>query len=337
VLLCAAFLLKQPAAFAAVPLGIYLLLPSYRASRGITRMASVTQAAMLTTGFFGALGLVTIVLQKQGILRDAFYWTITNHTDLRVFWERVALHTPAFAVLCLPLLIGAALAYRDDHGVWTGKGAERTAFFGLLAASAVGTAAGGRYYPHYYIQLIPPLALLAAPHYARLWSGRAQSRHWLLRPAVTYAWLAVAVVAFLIAHWLGLASRHNKPTEAGRYLSEHSAADDRIFVWGQKPEFYLDARRRPASRYILTLLLTGYDGRKNVDTRHRIVPAAWTTLEQDFRKHPPAYIIDLHSNPGARYPVRDFPILAKLLAEHYEPITRTAEGIIYRRRQTARP
>lgn len=57
-LLCAGFLLKQPAAIAAVPLGIYLLLQSYRASRGLTRTASVTHAAMLTIGFFGTLGLV---------------------------------------------------------------------------------------------------------------------------------------------------------------------------------------------------------------------------------------------------------------------------------------
>ena len=67
-LLGAAFLLKQPAAIAAVPLGIYLLLPSYRASRSLTRTNSIIQAAMLTAGFFAALSLVTIVLWKQGIL-----------------------------------------------------------------------------------------------------------------------------------------------------------------------------------------------------------------------------------------------------------------------------
>ena len=50
-LLGVAFLLKQPAAIAAVPLGIYLLLPSYRASRGLTRTNSIIQAAMLTAGF----------------------------------------------------------------------------------------------------------------------------------------------------------------------------------------------------------------------------------------------------------------------------------------------
>src|SRR3989440_4876646 len=78
-LLGVAFLLKQPAAIAAVPLGTYLLLPSYRASRRLTPMHSIIQAATLTAGFFAALGLVTIVLWKQGILHDAFYWTIADH------------------------------------------------------------------------------------------------------------------------------------------------------------------------------------------------------------------------------------------------------------------
>src|SRR5206468_9106272 len=70
-LLGVAFLLKQPAAIAAVPLGICLLLPSYRASRSLTRMNSIIQAAILTAGFFAVLGVVTIVLWKQGILHDA--------------------------------------------------------------------------------------------------------------------------------------------------------------------------------------------------------------------------------------------------------------------------
>ena len=81
-------LLKQPAAIAAVPLGIYLLLPSYRASRSLTRTNSIIQAAMLTAGFFAALGLVTIVLWKQGILHDAFYWTIADHDVPHVFWQK---------------------------------------------------------------------------------------------------------------------------------------------------------------------------------------------------------------------------------------------------------
>ncbi|HEV2097080.1 MAG TPA: glycosyltransferase family 39 protein, partial [Chthoniobacterales bacterium] len=298
-LLCAGFLLKQPAAIAAVPIGAYLLLPSYRTSRGATRTESLTHAALLTIGFFATLGLVVRVLQQQGILHEAFYWVITNHTDLAVFWQRGALHTLAFVAACLPLLIGAAMAIRDDRFLWANKSAERTALLALVGASAVGTAAGARFYPHYYIQLIPPLALLAAPYYARLWSARTSSLHWLRRPWVICAWLGLTVVAFSIVHWIELASER-EGSEAGRYISEHSNPNDRIFVWGHKPKVYLSSQRRPASRYIVTFPLTGslYAGPRKVNTCNLIDADAWATLEEDFRRHPPAFIVDLQSNPG---------------------------------------
>ena len=333
-LLSAAFLLKQPAAIAAVPLGIYLLLPSYRASRTLTRTNSIIHAAMLTAGFFVTLGLVTIVLWKQGILRDAFYWTIADHDIPHVFWQKGIVHTLAFLGVCLPLVIGAIMTCRDKRETWAGRTAERTALFGLLAASAIGAAAGARFYQHYYVQLIPPLTLLAAPYYARLWSRAMQPPCWLLRPKVTYAWLALTVIAFSIAHWIGLAPRR-VPSEAGRYLFKHSAPDDRIFVWGQTSQIYLDAHRRPASRYIETFPLTGYvfgGPIPGFDTRRRILPGAWSTLQQDFARHPPAYIVDVQDPSKAQYPVKDFPILAKLIAEKYRPVAHTAEGVIYRMR-----
>lgn len=333
-LLGAAFLLKQPAAIAAVPLGIYLLLPSYRASRNLTRTNSIIQATMLTAGFVAAVGLVTIVLWKEGILHEAFYWTIADHDIPHVFWTKGVLHTLAFIGACLPLVIGAIMAYRDKDEIWAGRTAERTALFGLLAVSVIGAAAGARFYPHYYVQLIPPLAMLAAPYYARLWSGRKPPLHWLLRPWVAYTWLAVTVIAFSVEHWIGLARRRG-PSEAGEYLLRHAAPDDRIFVWGQTSKIYLDAHRRPACRYVETFPLTGYvfgGPIPGFDTRSRILPGAWATLVQDFAKHPPAYIVDVQDPTKAQYPVKDFPILAKLVAEKYQPVAHTAEGVIYRMR-----
>ena len=332
-LLCAGFLLKQPAAVAAVPLGIYLLLPSYRASRSLTRTASVTHAAVLTGGFFGALGLIAIVLWEQGILREAFYWTLIFHSASHdVFWGQGVVRTLQFACICWPLMLGAGMAYRDrgDCGVWAGKSSERTALLGLLVASAIGVAAGGRFYHHYYIQLIPPLALLAAPYYAQLWSARTQSRNWLLRPSVTCAWLALAAAWFSIAHWRGLASGY-EPCETARYLSEHSAPEDRIFVWGNRATIYLQARRRPACRFIHTVGLTRHVFGERLFHIDRILPGAWETLEQDFAKHPPAYIVDLQYTDSRQYPVHDFPILARLLAERYQLMARTAEGVVYRK------
>ncbi len=334
-LLGAAFLLKQPAAIAAVPLGLYLLLPGYRVSRGVTRMESIAQAAILTLGFLAALGLTALVLEREGILREAFYWTFANHTIPYFFLKRGVLHTLAFVGACLPLVIGAVMPFRDGDGIWAKRKAERSALIGLLVASGVGVAAGARFYPHYYIQLVPPLALLAAPPYARLWCGRAKEHPWFLRPVVTFAWLAITVIAFSISHWKFLA-RDREPSETARYLTAHSSPNDRIFVWGRSAaEVYLQARRRPACRYTLTFPLTGFifgGDLPGVDTRNRIVPGAWNNLEEDFRAHPPAFIIDLYSSPGAQYPVHDFPALANLLTEHYRPVARANEAVIYHRR-----
>jgi hypothetical protein len=331
-LLAAGFLLKQPAAIAAVPLGLYLCLPRYRSSRGYTLADSLRQGALLSAGFFGTLGAVASVLHQQGILHDAVYWTITDHALQYMLWGRGIGNTLAFAVACFPLGAGAALSLRDDD-LWNGKDAERFALQGWLVVSAIGVVAGGRFYPHYYIQLIPPLAVLAAPYYAELWRNRRTTLAWWWSARTTRAWLAVTVVAFFLIHSTGLWLAGDRD-ETGLYIQEHSSPDDRIFVWGQSPSIYLDARRRPASRYITTFPLTGYifgPPLADVDTRDRIVPGAWSNLEQDLRSHPPAFIVDTEVRAGARYPLAQFPTLARLVADRYHLVARTAEGLIYRR------
>ena len=332
-LLCAGFLLKQPAAIAAVPLGVYLLSPAYRAARGRTLRESVLHAALLTLGFFGALGGVALVLLRQGIVREAFYWTFTNHDVPHVFWLRGIETTAAFVALCLPLVVGAWV----DRAAWDGRRAERGAIVGWLAVSAIGAAAGARFYPHYYIQLLPPLALLASPPFARLWrEGSAYRR--LPGPRVTWTWLAVTASVFWIAGWYGL--RAQRVPETARYVRQHAGPRDCIFVWGQSAEVYLDARRPPASRYITTFPLTGFVFGPRLpepDDRRRVVPGAWANLEHDLEARPPAYIVDTEIGARAASPAAKFPVIAALLEQSYRPVARTSDGVVYRLAATNRP
>ncbi|HSP46118.1 MAG TPA: glycosyltransferase family 39 protein [Chthoniobacterales bacterium] len=332
VLLSLGFLLKQPGAIAAVPLGLYLLLSDWRGRE--SGPASFARAGLLTAGFFGTLAFVAGVLRRQGILAEAVYWTIGDHTVPHFFWDRAIHSTLIFAGVCLPLLLGATLSAWAAGSFWADKKAERNALLCLTIASAIGVAAGGRFYSHYYIQLLPALTLLAAPFYTRLFFARIPPRFSMLGRRVTATWLALVVVGFSIARWWELASIRS-PSEAGRFLLEHSAPDEKIFVWGEAAKIYVEAQRRPACRYILTFPLTGYlfgGPLPGFDTRSRILPGAWPNLLADFKKHPPTYIVDTQFEAGALDRVRDFPILAQLLAEHYEPVAQTPDALVYRLR-----
>jgi 4-amino-4-deoxy-L-arabinose transferase-like glycosyltransferase len=328
-LLCASFLLKQPAAIAAIPLGLYFLLPSYQKSRGITFSTGVFQAAVFTAGFFGTLALTSLILWKQGILRETIFWTITNHTVAHIFWTKGFLHTLLFIGVCLPLVLGSVISYRNRAGLWATHSAERTTLAGFVIVSAIGAAAGGRFYPHYYIQLIPPLAILAASVFAHVFSTSNNRPLWL-RPSVVTAALVITFVGFSISYWVGEMPRR-KATEAAEYLRTHSKPDDRIFVWGQDADIYLDAQRRPACPYVVTFPLTGliFGGIHNIDTSDRIVPGTWDNLDQAFKAHPPVYIIDINEDPkNAQYPILHFPVLARWL-QSYKPVATVREGIIY--------
>jgi 4-amino-4-deoxy-L-arabinose transferase-like glycosyltransferase len=331
-LLAAAFLLKQPAAIAAVPVGVYVLLPSYRRMRGCLVMDSLIQATVLSAGFFAVLLAVGAILLSRGLLGEAIYWTIGDHDVPHVFWGKALEHTATFAAASLPLVAGAAASLTNTE-LWTGRRSERTTLCGLLIVSAIGAAASGRFFPHYYIALLPPLALLAAPVGARLWRDPGWTRSGRVVRWLGLAWVAAAAALFFVIDWREFVQPAPE-TQAGLYIRTHSEPDERVFVWGRQPQIYLEARRRPASRYITTFPLTGYifgPPLPDIDTSARILPDAWDNLTRDFLAHSPRYIVDVEVGASARYPVSQFPILARLLATEYRPVLKTEDSVVYQR------
>jgi 4-amino-4-deoxy-L-arabinose transferase-like glycosyltransferase len=357
-LLATGFLLKQPAAIAAVPLGLYLLRADRQRCRGRSSAFAEASAdrrslggvwsdppdetsfryrslASLAIGFISVVAAVAVWLGTRGLLAEAFYWTITNHDIPRIFWGSALGNTIAFVSFCLPITLGAWVSCRRSD-IWSEKHAERGLLVGWAIASGIGAASSGRFYPHYYIAAVPPCALLAAPLFARIWRTASTDR-WSAR--LTQAWLVATVAVFAVAHTQGLA-RHQAETKAGRYLREHASADDRIFVWGQATQIYIDAERRPATRYIATFPLTGLifgapppvPGDHALDTRARIVPGSWEKLREDFAAHEPTFVVDAEVGRNARYPVQQFPAMDAFLAAAYVPVATTDEGVIYKRR-----
>jgi hypothetical protein len=337
-----AFLLKQPSGITAGAIGLYLLLPSYRRERGHSLPEALAHAGWLTLGFVAAFAVTGLALQREGILHEAIYWTVLNHRpayDLRP-WAVLAdmlRSLGLFAVSTLPLLLAAG-ASAWDAGLWQGHRAERAAILLLLAGGVLGVATSGQYLYHYNLQLIPPLALLAAPAMVAVWR-RQRSYRGLPRGPVLAGWLAVTATVFLVVDTVGL-SRHRGPGQAASWVRAHSTPDDRLFVWGQgtgSTGMYLEAERRPASRYIASFPLTGhYFGpggwNPNLDVRSRIVPGAWDNLREDFSQHPPRYIIDTDAvRRRPAYPIEHYAWLHDYLAQHYRRVAREPDGVVYER------
>lgn len=347
-LIASGFLLKQPSGIAGVALALYLVHPDYRRVRQLGWTHVVVQAALLAAGFVAVLAATGLALQQAGILSEAIYWTVLSQgaafgpTTL-VFWDRALSNSAFFAVSTLPLLLTAGLSIAESarpNATWEHRRAERMALIALLVVSVLGVAVNGQFLYHYYLQLIPPLALLAAPVVRGLLSGARPARFPLLRSRPLAGWLGLSAAVFLLVDSIGL-SRDREPAPSAQYVREHSAETDRIFVWGQgtrQTGIYLDAERRPATRYIASFPLTGHIFGSPVswdpayDTSDRIVPGAWENLRQDFARHPPRYIIDTDAvRARPVYPVTRYPFLREYLAASYREVFRAPDGVVYER------
>jgi 4-amino-4-deoxy-L-arabinose transferase-like glycosyltransferase len=344
-LIAVAFLLKQPSVVAGLALAIHVLHPDYRRARRLDGLGALVHASLLLFGLACALALNAYWLYRLGILREAWYWTVGNHANplgptTWFFWHKLPLIGTWFLAESLPLLILAGWsiwAGFKRESPWLEQRAEFVALVVLLLTSSYGVAYNGQFNFHYFLQLMPALALLAAPLAAELLSGRRRPPLPVLSPRSLSVWVGLTALLFLLVDAIGL-SRNRGPHEAAVYVSHRSQPTDRIFMWGQGTQqtgLYLDSQRRPASRYIASFPLNGLifgllD--KNHDTSYRIVPGSWENLRADFERHPPRFIIDCHAiRDGDFYRIIDYPYLRELLSTEYRLVHRAIDGVIYER------
>jgi 4-amino-4-deoxy-L-arabinose transferase-like glycosyltransferase len=241
--------------------------------------------------------------------------------------------TLAWSALCAVPLIAAGVSPRDTR-------TQRLAL-AWLAASALAVSAGGRYFLHYFLQLVPPLALLAAPALCSL--PRASRRPKLL------ATLGVVLPCALT--WaMALLDARVRPRvaaqtvvyrEVGAYLDAHADPAARLFVWGNSPELYHFARRDLGTRFPFCNHLSGKiwgtagDEPDAPDAQLRPVAEAWPMLLEDLALRRPAWIADAAKGGLDRWEghaIARYPALREVVARDYDQVA-TVEGVdLYRRR-----
>ncbi|WP_235032522.1 glycosyltransferase family 39 protein [Actinacidiphila yanglinensis] len=235
------------------------------------------------------------------------------------------------------------------------SGFDRVLWLWLLA-SAAGVTAGFHFYGHYFLQLVPPLVLLAlravrANRFRpELGSGSPPEVEpgTASRPGTATRFrttalsgsrgVAVAVAAALAVCGVFTAGAWRaSPPQMGRSLAvaaavdAHSTPGQRVLLWGMHPEEYWLAGRPASSRYLTAGLLTNFSGGADV---HRVgaryaVPGAWTAFRRELAAAPPCLVVD--ESAGTPYRVAGYPPLARLLARSYLPVAVVDSARIYRR------
>jgi Dolichyl-phosphate-mannose-protein mannosyltransferase len=195
-----------------------------------------------------------------------------------------------------------------------------------VASAAVGVVAGLRFFGHYYLELLAPLSLIAAPAVVAL-AYRARQ---VAFAAIVVPALGVTVAGFVPTGDEGI---QRFPAVAQR-VKAITDADDTLFVWGQLPELYWAADREPATRFIHTGFLTGNSGeRPNGSGRPSDgIPGAWTMLARDLSARPPDLVADVtHAKiRGSQYyPLSTTPLWRTIARDYH--LVATVNGVrLYR-------
>jgi hypothetical protein len=209
-----------------------------------------------------------------------------------------------------------------------------------FAAACVSVSIGGRFFRFYYLMALPPLSLAAAAGARRL----VEARSWWQRPILAAAVVSVAIAATLPLVWRSIQPNFEREHETlaavGGYIKEHSAPDERVFVWGNSSQIYYFADRVMATRFAFCNYQIGkiwgsWSWAVDAgDTSMFIVPRAWTELLEDLDAAPPAIIVDAAAGRLAnfdRHPISRYPALASRLEARYH-FEATVRGVpIYRR------
>lgn len=211
------------------------------------------------------------------------------------FWRtfKDILHT-AWPVYALALVPVVRLVSRRGFPEAAPARRGTAVTLGWWASGWLGVATGGYFREHYYIQVIPMLALLAGQGAARL-----------VRPPAAWRVNPVPGLVIVLALVYGVSASRDyffsgTPDEKCRrlygrnpfpearlvaaYIEKESGPEDTVFVFGSEPEVYFYSNRRCAGRYIFMYpLMTAYPGTLE---RQREALAA-------LRRHRPRFIVTI--------------------------------------------
>ncbi len=207
-----------------------------------------------------------------------------------------------------------------------------------IVLSVVAVALGSRFAPHYFLQLLPALAVPAARGCVLALAA------WRQRAVIALAALCLVPLVRFGPRYVSLATDDllgRKPNwsdvamdldsqDVARDIEARRKPNDTLFVWGYRPDIYVYTRMVPDGRFWDSQPLTGVPADRHLRADHAILngPAAANRIALISSR--PDWIVDGLGLLNPRLSPTVYPELRPWLA-HYQLVCQTKLSLIYRR------
>ncbi|MDE3167611.1 MAG: hypothetical protein KGN36_17550 [Acidobacteriota bacterium] len=214
------------------------------------------------------------------------------------------------------LVIAAVLGLKDERRRW----------LLWLALGGAGVAAGLRFFPRYYLAVLPPLTLLAARGMALHGRRAACVAALLLVPAARFAPTYVEAAR---GGWRDTAMDADSRAVAA-ILRREARPGDTLFVWGYRPEIYVYSGLRAASLYLDSQPLTGVPADRHLTDSAPVESVQSRARRAELARTRPEWIVDGLGGYNPRLAIGAFGDLREWLYG-YREAARSGASVIYRR------
>lgn len=334
-----AVMTKQVAIWNVVALA--LVAASWHASDPSTVVARMRPALCVLGGALASITLVMLPFVINGSADDLLYANLSyNWLYVGALSTAERLLNAGYGLLLFfgvaaPVIVAGTIGL---FVIW--KQRRQQAYYAVAAwavGSAVGVATGGRFFPHYFLHLLPALAILSAIVFYDVWR---RGRHLSSKPVL---WVSIALVVIsagtnLVLYSVPRQAEHvvassvyhqnqwkEHGDDLGRFIESTTQPGDKIFNLGRESYLYFYADRQPPGRYF-------YDWAVNYDDRN------FQQMLLDLKVTHPKYIIDSAQAPLFEdYDESHPPELMEFIDSNYDYIGRVYFADVYRLRGSADP
>ena len=291
--------------------------------------AVVTLFVLLPYMWTGHLGDFWYYFIQYG--RDVYMAPVTFGDVMNVFNKGI-IHRSPFNVLFM--ISGLAVLVRVFAPTSGNRNRTAAVWWLLVLGHSIlavpSSIFTGRFFGHYFLQVDTFVSILIATTVFGLFAPpRTPRRTSSLRGLAAVAGIAFVPIlfigqsrtseAFRSSEWFRLMMNPAQEPVAS-WIREHTDADDRIFVWGLRGDIYVNAQRRPASRFVYSLFPSGvvpWYREPLLVQQSRVVPGSQRLLLSDLDESHCKIIVDAGHSLLQRYMVQ-YPLLRTYIEENYE-------------------